>query len=88
MQFLYTRYNVDLTAEGLDALKFGHVDPAVARKMDKADQTHIDLLLKIGEAAAAAQVDVKGQFGAFAPAPRAEASRRPPGACGRRARST
>jgi predicted acylesterase/phospholipase RssA len=65
-QFLYTRYNVDLSQDGLAALKFGHIDSAVARKMDKADTKHIDLLLEIG-AEAAKQVDVKGQFGAFAP---------------------
>jgi hypothetical protein len=35
--------------------------------MDKADQEHIELLLKIG-AKAASQVDI-GHFGSFAPGP-------------------
>ena len=66
-QFLYTRYNVDLAAKGLKDLGFAHVDPDVARQMDKADQKHIELLLGIGEAAAR-QVDVKTHFGPFTPA--------------------
>jgi len=67
--FLYTRYNVDLTTMGLAELGFGHIDPDVARKMDKADQAHIELLLQIGAASAARQVNVKAHFGPFAPAP-------------------
>jgi len=63
--FLYTRYNVDLSAEGLAALGFtsDEVDPATAQRMDLADQDHIDLLLKIGTKAAG-QVDA-GHFGPF-----------------------
>jgi hypothetical protein len=34
--------------------------------LDKADRPHIELLMKIG-AAAAEQVDAKGHFGLFAP---------------------
>jgi hypothetical protein len=64
--FLYARYNVDLGRDGLTALGFPNVDPATARKMDKADQAHIELLLQIGEKAAQ-QVNVKEHFGAFAP---------------------
>jgi hypothetical protein len=65
--FLYARYNVDLTVEGLKALGFAaaDVDPATAQKMDKADKAHIDLLLKIG-AKAALQVDAR-HFGPFVP---------------------
>lgn len=63
--FLYARYNVDLSREGLDALDFTDVHPETVRKLDKADRPHIELLLKLG-AAAAAQVDVKHHFGTFA----------------------
>jgi uncharacterized protein len=66
-RFLYTRYNVDLTAKGLAKLTFGHIDPDVAGRMDKADEKHIGLLLQIG-AEAAKQVNVKEHFGPFAPA--------------------
>jgi hypothetical protein len=65
--FLYVRYNVDLSRNSLTALGFPDVNPANARKMDKADQEHIELLLKIG-AKAASQVDI-GHFGSFAPGP-------------------
>ena len=63
--FLYVRYNVDLSRAGLDALGFTDVEQATAQKMDKADQEHIELLLRIG-GKAAAQVDI-GHFGSFAP---------------------
>ncbi len=66
-QFLFTRYNVDLSATGLKELGFGHIDPAAAKAMDKADAAHIQLLLDIGTAAAR-QVNVKAHFGPFAPA--------------------
>lgn len=61
--FLYARYNVDLSRSGLAALGFSDVDPGAAQKMDKADAAHIELLLKIGEKAAA-QVDIR-HFGSF-----------------------
>jgi hypothetical protein len=63
--FLYARYNVDLSGEGLAALGFSRdeVDPAIAQRMDLADREHIDLLLKIG-AKAARQVDA-AHFGPF-----------------------
>ena len=63
--FLYARYNVDLSAEGLAVLGFSRdeVDPAIAQRMDLADREHIDLLLKIG-ATAARQVDA-AHFGPF-----------------------
>ena len=63
--FLYARYNVDLSGEGLAALGFSRdeVDPAIAQRMDLADREHIDLLLKIG-ATAARQVDA-AHFGPF-----------------------
>jgi hypothetical protein len=66
-QFLYTRYNVDLTVRGLTKLGFGSVDLDAVRKMDKTDADHIRLLGDIG-AAAARQVDVRAHFGPFAPA--------------------
>lgn len=64
--FLYTRYNVELTRTGLDKLGCQDVNPDLARKMDKADTEHIDLLLRIGEQAAK-QVNVRQHFGRFAP---------------------
>jgi predicted acylesterase/phospholipase RssA len=64
--FLYARYNVDLSDDGLVTLGCGSVNAADARKMDKADQAHIQLLFDIG-AKAAQQVNVKEHFGAFAP---------------------
>jgi hypothetical protein len=64
--FLYARYNVDLSRESLTAMGFPTVEPATARKMDKADREHIDLLVDIGKSAAK-QVNVKDHFGRFAP---------------------
>jgi hypothetical protein len=61
--FLYARYNVDLSARGLTTLGFPDVAPATAQKMDNADNAHIELLLTIG-AQAAKQVDVR-HFGPF-----------------------
>ena len=65
-RFLYARYNVDLTESGLSRLGFDNVSPDTAKKMDKADPEHIELLLKIG-ASAAAQVSVRDHFGSLAP---------------------
>lgn len=64
-QFLYARYNVDLSRENLTRLGFPAADPDAVRKMDKADQDHIELLLAIGRRAAA-QIDVSAHFGPFA----------------------
>lgn len=64
--FLYARYNVDLSDEGLKALEITDVKAEDARKMDKADPEQIDALLRIG-LKAAAQVNVKEHFGIFAP---------------------
>ena len=64
--FLYARYNVDLSDEGLKNLGITGVKSEDARKMDKADAEQIDLLLRIGSKAAG-QVSVKDHFGAFAP---------------------
>lgn len=64
--FLYARYNVDLSDEGLKNLKITDVKAEDAQKMDKADPEQIAALLRIGEAAAA-QVNVNEHFGAFAP---------------------
>jgi hypothetical protein len=64
--FLYARYNIDVSREGLDALGFDGVSSDAVRKLDKADREHIELLIEIG-AAAAKQVEVKQHFGFFAP---------------------
>jgi hypothetical protein len=44
--FLYARYNADLSAEGLEMLGCGEMDPEKVQKMDGVDQ--IENLLKIG----------------------------------------
>jgi hypothetical protein len=49
--FLYARYNADLSRSGLDALGFPNVDPDNIQKMDCPD--NIPMLLKIGQAASA-----------------------------------
>jgi hypothetical protein len=64
--FLYARYNVDLSDEGLANLGITGIKSEDARKMDKADEEQIDMLLRIGSKAAK-QVKVKEHFGAFAP---------------------
>ena len=64
--FLYTRYNVDLSKHGLAALGFAEADPRTVQRMDKADEAQIELLLDIG-ARAATQVDIAQHFGSFAP---------------------
>lgn len=64
--FLYARYNVDLGGAGLAKLGCADVDPSLAQKMDRATEEHIELLLRIG-GAAARQVDVARHFGPFAP---------------------
>jgi uncharacterized protein len=48
--FLYARYNADLSAEGLEKLGCGGMDPEKVQKLDGVDQ--IDNLLEIGEQAA------------------------------------
>ena len=64
--FLYARYNVDLSSRGLAALGFAGTDPRTVQRMDKADKAQIELLLDIG-ARAANQVDIGEHFGSFAP---------------------
>jgi hypothetical protein len=62
--FLYARYNVDLTREGLERLGFGDVEPRQVQKMDNATPENIERLLAIGTAAGAA---VRAEhFGLFA----------------------
>jgi hypothetical protein len=62
--FLYARYNVDVSEEGLQRLDLGEdADPTKVQKLDNGDREHIDLLLRIGTKAAA-QVDVS-HFGPF-----------------------
>jgi predicted acylesterase/phospholipase RssA len=65
-RFLYARYNVDLSDEGLTSLGITDVRAEDARKMDKADAEQIDALLRIGSRAAG-QVNIKEHLGAFAP---------------------
>jgi hypothetical protein len=59
--FLYARYNADLSRSGLNALGFPNVDPDNIQKMDCPD--NIPMLLKIGQAASA-QV-LSEHFGSF-----------------------
>jgi len=61
--FLYARYNVDLSSQGLANLGFDATEPQQVQKMDNASLENIDLLFRIGQAAAA-QVDIR-HFGAF-----------------------
>lgn len=49
--FLYARYNIDLSEQGLRALGFADVNPSHVQKMDNAKPENIELLLKIGETA-------------------------------------
>jgi hypothetical protein len=64
--FLYARYNVDLSDEGLQALGIEQGHSEEARKMDRTDAAHIDLLLSIGQQAAS-QVRARDHFGSFLP---------------------
>ena len=52
-KFLYARYNVDVSQEGLGKLGLGlnEADAANVRKMDLATPEHIDLLIRVGQAA-------------------------------------
>ena len=61
--FLYVRYNADLSREGLDCLGLHDIDAEKAQKMDAVDQ--IPNFVRIGEANARAQVDLK-HLGSFA----------------------
>jgi predicted acylesterase/phospholipase RssA len=62
-QFLYARYNVDLSEANLRALAFDRVDPKSVQKMDNATSENIETLLAVG-AASAKQVQ-RDHFGAF-----------------------
>lgn len=48
-QFLYVRYNANLSRSGLDRLGFQTVDPAIIQKMDAVE--NIPVLTEIGRAA-------------------------------------
>lgn len=61
--FLYVRYNVDLTANGLRELGLGHLDAKKVLKMDAVDR--MDDLQQIGTAVAE-QVDL-AHLGSFVP---------------------
>ncbi|MDH3697115.1 MAG: patatin-like phospholipase family protein [Flavobacteriaceae bacterium] len=60
--FLYVRYNADLSDQGLIDLGFGHLDPKKIRQMDEPD--NIQDLMDIGMAAAKNQVKME-HFGSF-----------------------
>lgn len=60
--FLYVRYNADLSDKGLKDLGFGHLDPKKIREMD--EPANIQDLLDIGTAAANQQVSMD-HFGSF-----------------------
>ena len=62
-QFLYARYNVELTGANLRRMGFEQVDPADVKKMDNATPDNIERLLAIG-AASATQVQ-REHFGPF-----------------------
>ncbi len=64
--FLYVRYNVDLTEQGLARLDVSHVSAAAAQRLDCATPEHIALLMRIGRAASR-QVRPE-HFGGFLPA--------------------
>jgi hypothetical protein len=61
--FLYARYNVDLSDQGLTELGFGGIDKGAVRKMDNATPENIEMLNQIG-AAAGKQVR-REHFGSF-----------------------
>jgi hypothetical protein len=63
-QFLYARYNADLSERGLERLGIDGVDAAAVRKLDAVD--NIEPLGRIGRAAAR-EVDLAAQFGALIP---------------------
>jgi hypothetical protein len=60
--FLYTRYNADLSQEGLEGLGLGGLDAKQMQKMDAV--ANIPDLLKIGSEVAAQQIRLE-HFGAF-----------------------
>ena len=64
--FLYARYNVDLSRDGLARLGFPDIDPVIAQRLDLATPEHIAQLTRIGRAASV-QVCPE-HFGTFLPA--------------------
>ena len=62
--FLYARYNVELTDEGLAALGISGIAPKDLRKMDSVE--HIDALRHVGLTAGEQQVSLD-HLGPFAP---------------------
>jgi hypothetical protein len=61
-EFLYARYNADLSREGLDKIGFSDTRPEDVQQLDSVD--HMDELLAIGKKVGEQQVDVK-HFGGF-----------------------
>jgi hypothetical protein len=55
--FLYTRYNADLSQSAIDTLGLSGIQAKKVQKMDAVDQ--IDNLIRIGQASAEKQVDLK-----------------------------
>jgi predicted acylesterase/phospholipase RssA len=62
--FLYVRYNVELSRQGLDEIGLEKVDPEPLREMDSVE--HLDMLSKVGKQAANKQVSLQ-HFGSFVP---------------------
>lgn len=60
--FLYTRYNADLSEEGLAGLGLSHINSEHVREMDSVKYIH--QLETVGKAAAKQQVDI-AHFGSF-----------------------
>ena len=61
-EYLYARYNADLSRQGLDRMGFHQTRPEDVQKLDSVD--HMDELLAVGTKAGE-QVDV-AHFGSFA----------------------
>jgi uncharacterized protein len=64
--FLYARYNPDLTREGLDNLGLAAIDPALVAKLDSV--AALDELQLIGRRYAEKYLKVQSHFGPFLPA--------------------
>lgn len=62
-QFSYVRYNPDVTAEGLQRLGLGDIDPAHVCLMDSTD--HIADIQRVGAAYAERHVDIGAHFSGF-----------------------
>lgn len=61
--FLYTRYNADLSQEGLERIHLGHINSEDVRQMDSVK--FMPQLREIGKKTGELQIDVKAHFGSF-----------------------